>query len=904
LSFHAVEEIALWKSRAWRRTVISSSRWTLVKKGCSRFADQRVGSFLLLKCVVRVAAKTVTLFLTVCNFFFFFFFFLKQIIGVEIKGVAACAGCSSGAPDVTVSLGKYVAVSDSKGAFEFGGVLPGTVGMAFSRGSWRQEAQVEVSWDVQLKGHEQLVLPGFTVSGKGTPEASLRLGELATVVDASGSWRFDAVPSGDYSLTALLTRGSRVFRPGENIKVRVGGGDAVVETPVSCVHFSVSGTTLPLAVVTVDGKKVTESDERGNFELLVVEGQKIVVGASKAGFVFSDVQFETSMAAVSPIVPRALLLCVQIDALPGAKELVVAVAGERKPVSHDGKVCFEVGRGEHSVSVTGAAFDKVDAIVVKDLLAALPTVHLRQTRGTLSGRVQSLPSLTTQLQVVMDGARVEEVSLRDGAFSFEHVLPGDHTLTLRGAPSWCWERDTLTVSTSSGSVVFVQKGFLLRHDCGSSLAPSSLFINDVEQKLECGRVHCVAGVPPESVVIRPNGCLRFEPSEVVLQVSPSSELSVKFEAAAWLIQGRLLGGKARLALDGAPLAVTADGAFSAEIALAAPGFRLVCEAAVPSQLCSPSVVESTSPVAKCLEPLLLSVGEGHFVQGRVQPAVAGVVVTVVCDGGVVSSAQSGPDGQWTVGPLAPTAVCGPPSGVLAMHSIVAATEDPLTLLLVPLSELLVQISDKKTGRPVSEVVLSLSGPGGYRKNELSGADGSFVFEQLVPGEYHLRPLLKEYSFEPGQVTVVLERGVRKELAVSGARVAFSAFGKVVGLNNEAEKLVSVVARQGGVVVAEGRSDEKGLFRVRGLLPGQRYVLSARDDRLERTAPAELEVVVPPDQDVVDLLFVAVRRLERAELAGAVGSEAPPETISVQLLKDGEVCSGVFFAVYNLTKHFV
>ncbi len=44
-------------------------------------------------------------------------------------------------------------------------------------------------------------------------------------------------------------------------------------------------------------------------------------------------------------------------------------------------------------------------------------------------------------------------------------------------------------------------------------------------------------------------------------------------------------------------------------------------------------------------------------------------------------------------------------------------------------------------------LLSLSGEG-YRNNNASDAAGGLLFHSLFPGSYFLRPLLKEYRFDP------------------------------------------------------------------------------------------------------------------------------------------------------------
>lgn len=60
-----------------------------------------------------------------------------------------------------------------------------------------------------------------------------------------------------------------------------------------------------------------------------------------------------------------------------------------------------------------------------------------------------------------------------------------------------------------------------------------------------------------------------------------------------------------------------------------------------------------------------------------------------------------------------------------------------------LSQISVDIYSKdEAEEPIPSVLLSLSGNDGYRNNSVSGAGGVFVFSNLFPGTFYLRPLLK------------------------------------------------------------------------------------------------------------------------------------------------------------------
>lgn len=54
-------------------------------------------------------------------------------------------------------------------------------------------------------------------------------------------------------------------------------------------------------------------------------------------------------------------------------------------------------------------------------------------------------------------------------------------------------------------------------------------------------------------------------------------------------------------------------------------------------------------------------------------------------------------------------------------------------------------SREDANEPFPSVLLSLSGEDGYRNNTVTGVGGIFVFGDLFPGSFYLRPLLKVFT---------------------------------------------------------------------------------------------------------------------------------------------------------------
>jgi len=81
-----------------------------------------------------------------------------------------------------------------------------------------------------------------------------------------------------------------------------------------------------------------------------------------------------------------------------------------------------------------------------------------------------------------------------------------------------------------------------------------------------------------------------------------------------------------------------------------------------------------------------------------------------------------------------------------------------------LAEVVVTVTDSSDSSPLSGVLLSLSG-GDYRKNSQAGNDGVLSFHSLWPGDYFLRPKLKEYKFEPQSKMITVAEGATVQVKV-------------------------------------------------------------------------------------------------------------------------------------------
>eukprot|EP01090_Pellita_catalonica_P001801 TRINITY_DN11535_c0_g1_i1.p1 TRINITY_DN11535_c0_g1~~TRINITY_DN11535_c0_g1_i1.p1 ORF type:complete len:664 (+),score=123.36 TRINITY_DN11535_c0_g1_i1:290-1993(+) len=181
----------------------------------------------------------------------------------------------------------------------------------------------------------------------------------------------------------------------------------------------------------------------------------------------------------------------------------------------------------------------------------------------------------------------------------------------------------------------------------------------------------------------------------------------------------------------------------------------------------------------------------------------------------------------------------------------------------------------------------------YRNNNVTDATGNFQFSSLFAGQYFLRPMLKEYVFDPISATINMAQGEDVVVTFSATRVAYSCYGHVHSLNKEPEKFVAVAAvgkRGDEEFYEEGHSDNDGNYRVRGLVPGVTYDvhLKTSDDRIERSSPAMTTIVVE-ERDTEGVDFIAFRKHTGIDLTGEVDVDKElVESLHVQLFAEEDM----------------
>lgn len=216
-----------------------------------------------------------------------------------------------------------------------------------------------------------------------------------------------------------------------------------------------------------------------------------------------------------------------------------------------------------------------------------------------------------------------------------------------------------------------------------------------------------------------------------------------------------------------------------------------------------------------------------------------------------------------------------------------------------LCEIVATIKDEE-GNALPGVLLSLSGGESYRKNLVTGNDGTIKFHSLSPSQYYLRPMMKEYKFEPNSKMIDVKDGQTVGVELNGKRVAFSVIGTVRTLNGEPFN-AAVVETHAEEPCAqhqeEATTELNGQYRIRGLQPGCDYTLRIKQGQylnVERTIPNEKRVSVG-QADLTDIDFVAITPIPYVDVTARIFASSNEfyKTLRIQLYRKGSSESPIY-----------
>lgn len=758
---------------------------------------------------------------------------------------------------------------------------------------------------------------------QGSPEGyqnAVDLPVLCHVVSGKdGVFEFSSVAPGDYILTPYFESDTTKYEviPGL-IVVAVGHDDVVLQQAFKVEGFSVTGKitktaggeALAGAKVTLDKSISTITDETGSYSFHNIRSGKHKIKVTSDKYAFEDV-----MVTISPrnpklgdISPTKFQVCFSVSVEksayhtgPWTIEVRSDVGAEVTTTTDgDGIGCIMLLPGSYSASIklssaadeAGMRFGPLEHVftVVAD---AIDELAFSQFLGEIIGEISCLekcPNMT----VVLRSSKGESFALRDtvavdGKFSITEVVPGLYQLTVKMG-EWCWDMKTIsvTVNTQNVEVSFQQVGYQLTlassHETTLSYTTNSGSSGTVVAQKGSTRV-CVSS--PGIYTFTPVGCHKFASSQI--QWDTASPTLITLSATKHQLTGAIRSTEV------APFTVKVKSKYKVNVLgplnpspedpnlyvfehWVREGETIVLTPGSPTNLYQyePASHEFTMPTDCVMNAVTFKAERALFIHGKVVPPLGGVTINVE-GGNEVYTYTTDSEGKYTAGPLDNSVsytVTAEKKGY-----VMNALKEKGHFEAYKLAEVVVEVKDENE-EPLSGVLVSMSGGKSYRQNSLTEDDGTIAFLSLTPGDYFLRPMMKEYTFEPPSKMVTIEEGAAIVVTISGSRVAYSVYGQTVSLSGEAETdvVVEAVGKEGDCTQyqEEAVSDAQGHFRIRGLLPKCQYELrlkagSGINQHVQRTLPSS-RTIHTDTSDVKDLKLIVLRPFNQMDVAIKVDTE--------------------------------
>ncbi|MGH0131955.1 UNVERIFIED_CONTAM: hypothetical protein FKN15_008615 [Acipenser sinensis] len=815
--------------------------------------------------------------------------------GFSVSGTVLSKGQESGPGGVQVSLRKSGDDVDMQtihtqpgGKYTFSKVLPGNYDIFASHPTWTLQ-QVpfyrgeRITFDVAPSRmefrveHDSLKLEpvfrvmGFSVTGRvlnspggqGVPDATVNLNDqIKVLTKVDGSFRLENMTTGTYT---IRTNKERMFF--EPITVKIAPNTPQLPDIITA-GFNVCG-------------QISIS--------LLPEGMK-----QRSRY--------------------------KVTLTPQGKEKTSSRTVESDP---QGAFCFQAKPGEYSIQVSLPESEVKAglALLPKSLAVSLvdrplDDLHFTQVMASVSGKVSCLAvcgDLTVTLQPVSRQGEKRSAQLSGKGesipFSFDSVLPGKYKVSI-GQEEWCWKHKSVEVEVLEEDVLgveFKQTGYMLRCSLSHAItlvstckllpgsAPSILTLTAIR--------HHVTGVITTDtlmdVTVTIKSSIESEPALVLgpLKSLQEQRQEQQLQEIELRRQERERRGEGE-GKESPPVQERAEdlhGPFSYEFSYwARAGEKITVTPSSKELLFYPPEVEATITGENCPGQLVEVEGKaGLFLEGQIHPELEGVEITISEKGAATPliTVATNEGGSYSVGPLHRD----------LEYSITASKEG---FVLSPdegthgdfkafaLAGVTFEIKSEDN-QPLSGVLLSLSG-GQFRSNLLTQDSGVLSFNNLSPGQYYFKPMMKEFRFEPASQSIEVEEGQILNIAITGYKTAYSCYGTVSSLSGDAEQGVSVEAVGQGdcsLYAEDTVTDEEGKFRLRGLLPGCKYLIQLRaegNDHIERALPQHRAIEVG-NSDIEGVNIIAFRQINQFDLSGNVitSTDFLP-TLWVKLYKSGNL----------------
>ena len=286
-----------------------------------------------------------------------------------------------------------------------------------------------------------------------------------------------------------------------------------------------------------------------------------------------------------------------------------------------------------------------------------------------------------------------------------------------------------------------------------------------------------------------------------------------------------------------------------------------------------------------VDKVIFEATSGFFLRGQITPPVPGVKVEIKSpklSNQKQSFTTTDEKGTYKIGPLPPEEkyeIGAEKDGYIFEKD----SSKPGNFVSKKLAAIVVHVNDGDL--ELNGVVVSVSGGKSYRSN-IHTKSGSASFLSLSPGEYFVKPQMKEYEFVPKHQLITIKEGETTQVKFKAERVAFSIFGKMVSLNGEVESGIILRAKaHNEKPECKGHSEEatselNGEFRFRGLKPGCEYTIGLQEgvkSDIEKLMPKETLIAMEKKDMHVPNPIVALRAVEIMDISLKITDEADAQS---------------------------
>uniref|UniRef100_U5EYY7 Putative metalloproteinase-related collagenase pm5 n=1 Tax=Corethrella appendiculata TaxID=1370023 RepID=U5EYY7_9DIPT len=748
----------------------------------------------------------------------------------------------------------------------------------------------------------------------------------------NGEYIFENISSGKYLIVPYFENKNIKFHiEPKFLEVEVLKDTLTVPNSFDVSGISVSGKILvgpngrgiPNANIKINGRDVAVTDKNGGYTLDNINTGTYTIQVTADNVQFNDhtVKISITNPALPDIYVNGFKVCGQVVSKTSHNVAITKQAStyhtEISTEANSGAWCLYLSNGKYLVEVLTSSEEKARGIQFFPLSqtievdsSPLDGIMFSQLKAMVIGQIKCLSdadischNTAVTLQALDSSGKIVSqpivTNVKGGSYNFDNILPGLYEISVPNS-KLCWESNSYRVNIKSAKEsvpIFKHTGYII--------AIASSHTTQISYKLkqvENAKSHEAILTPglnsfcvekAGTYDIKFSGCHLYD-ENVVKTFSTNSQTPLNVNAVKHLNTVKILSTdrvsdyQVKIFTSGKNVEefvrFTTTGSKEDGYIVYKYDFYLKYDERVKItpvsdlMLFKPETKEIRGG-SDCVDSAFeFTSTKGLLINGKTTPAINEAKITLAFPKNPELSslvAMTNAKGEFKFGPI---------DSILSVElsaekeSYVFSSFDSATNTFKghKLCEVIVTVKDE-SGNKLPGVLLSLSGAESYRKNLVTGEDGTIKFHSLSPSQYYLRAMMKEYEFQPNSKLIEVKEGATVVEELKGNRVAFSVYGSITSLNGEpfSNILVEAVSFDDHCShhQEEATSEFNGHYRIRGLQPNCEYRVSLRsgngiNTNVDRSLPKE-KIIRIENGDIRDVNFIGIHPITFVDVTARV-----------------------------------